>query len=140
MQNVDERLENDSLKVVRWFSNSYLKLDEDKCHFLELGVSPDEPTTITIGNTHLQNSDQETLLGIIVDNKLTLSNMLTGLLCHKASNKLYALSRIVPFLDQNKFRFLMRAFINSSFNIVSLFGSFTVVNYIRKLIEFKREH
>ncbi len=59
LQNVVERLENDSKKVIKWFSDNYLKLNEYKCHFLTLGVSPDEPTTIKIDNTPLQNSDQE---------------------------------------------------------------------------------
>ncbi len=91
-----ERLENDSLKVIRWFSDNYLKLNKDKCHFLALGVSPDDPTTITMGNTPLQNSDQEILLGIIINNKLTFEQHVAGL-CQKASNKLYALFRIVHF-------------------------------------------
>ena len=38
LQNVVERLENVSLKVIKWFSDNYLKLNEDKCHFLALGT------------------------------------------------------------------------------------------------------
>ena len=42
LQNLVERLENVSLKC--------LQLNEDKCHFLALGASRDEPVTIKIGN------------------------------------------------------------------------------------------
>ena len=60
----------------------------------------------------MQNSTQEKLLGVTIDNKLTFEHYVAGL-CQKASNKLYALSRIAPFMDQGKLRYLMRAFINS---------------------------
>ena len=73
LQNVVERLENVSLKVINWFSGNCLKLNEDKCHFQALGASHDEPVTIKIGNASVQDS-----------------------------NKLYALSRIAPFMDQGK--------------------------------------
>ena len=36
-------------------------------------------------------------------------------LCQKDSNKLYALARISPYMDQNKLRNLMTAFIYSQF-------------------------
>ena len=109
-----ERLESVSLKVIKWFSDNYLKLNEDKCHFLALGASREEPVTINIGNASVQNSTQEKLLGITIDNKLTFEHHVAGL-CQKASNELYALSRIAPFMDQGKLRYLMRAFINSQF-------------------------
>ena len=119
LQNVVERLENVSLKVIKWFSDSCLKLNEDKCHFLALGASRDEPVTIKIGNASVQNSTQEKLLGVTIDNKLTFEHHVAGL-CQKASNKLYALSRIAPFMDQGKLRYLMRAFINSQFQYCPL--------------------
>ena len=67
----------------------------------------------------MQNSTQEKLLGVTIDNKLTFEHHVAGL-CQKASNKLYALSRIAPFMDQGKLRYLMRAFINSQFQYCPL--------------------
>ena len=58
MQNVVERLENVSLKVIKWFLDNYLKLNKGKCHFLALGTSYNEPITIKIGNASVQNSTQ----------------------------------------------------------------------------------
>ena len=45
-------------------------------------------------------------------------------LCQKASNKLYALARISPYMDQNKLRNLMRAFITNQFQYCPLIWMF----------------
>ena len=66
------------------------------------------------GNASVQNSTQERLLGISIDDKLTFEYHVAWL-CQKANSKLYALSCIAPFMDQDKLRYLMRAFINSQF-------------------------
>ena len=44
--------------------------------------------------------------------------------CAKASNKLYALARISPYMDQRKLRTLMRAFITSQFQYCPLIWVF----------------
>ena len=119
LQNVAERLQIVPLKVLKWFSDSYLELNEDKCQFLALGASREEPVTFKIGNASVQNSTQEKLLGITIDKKLTFEHHVVGL-CQKASNKLYAFSRIAPYMDQGKLRYLMRAFINSQFQYCPL--------------------
>ena len=98
LQNVVERLESVSLKVMKWLFDNYLKLNEDKCHFLALDASCEEPVTIKIGNASVQNSTQEKLLGITIDNKLTFEHRVGGF-CQKASNKLYALSCIAPYMN-----------------------------------------
>ena len=41
-------------------------------------------------------------------------------LCQKVSNKLYALSRIAHYMDQDKLRMLMTSFINSQFQYCPL--------------------
>ena len=119
LQNVVERLENVSLKVMKWFSYNCLKLNEDKCHFLALGAARDEPVTIKNGNASVQNSTQEKLLGVTIDNKLTFEHHVAGLR-QTTSNKPYAFSRIAPFMDQGKLLYLMRAFINSQFQYFPL--------------------
>ncbi len=97
LQNVVERLENEFLKVIKWFAVNYLNLNKDKCHFLALRVPQDDLITIKIGNASLRNSSQEKLLGFTIDDKLTFDHHVARL-CQKASNKLYALSSIVPFI------------------------------------------
>ena len=65
--------------------------------------SSEELTAIYLLNTCSK------LLGITIDNKLMFEHHVPGL-CHKASNKLYALSRIATFMDQGKLKYLMRDF------------------------------
>ena len=63
------------------------------------------------------------LLGITIDNKSTFEHHVAGLY-QKASNKLYALSRIAPFMDQGKLKYLMRALVNSQFQYCPLGWTF----------------
>ena len=35
--NLVRRLEHDSLIAIEWFESNYMKLNEDKCHFLVSG-------------------------------------------------------------------------------------------------------
>ena len=105
-----ERLENISLKVIKWFSDIYLKQNEEKCQFLVLGASHDEPVSIKIGNLSVQNSTQEKLLGNTIDNESTTEHHVAGI-CQKASNELHALSHITPLVNQGKIEYLMRAYL-----------------------------
>ena len=78
-----------------------MKLNADKCHLLALGQSSDDPVTVRIGNSEVVNSSEEKLLGVQIDNKLFFGNHVSKLF-QKASNKLYALARISPYMDQSK--------------------------------------
>ena len=74
--------------------NEAMKLDEDKCHFLALDASHDDPVTIKIGNACVQNSTQEELFDITIGSKLAFEHHAAGL-CQKANNMLM-LSRVLP--------------------------------------------
>ena len=95
----------------------------NKCHLLVLGQSTNEPVTVRIGNSEVVNSSQEKLLGVQINSKLSFDNHASKL-CHKASNKLYALARISPYMDENKLRTLTRAFITSQFQYCPLIWMF----------------
>ena len=84
-----------------------MKLNADKCHLLVLGQRCDDPVTVRIGSANVVNSYEEKLLGVQIDSKLSFDNHVSKL-CQKASNKLYALARISPYMDQRKLRTLMR--------------------------------
>ena len=100
-----------------------MKLNADKCHLLVLGQRCDDPVTVRIGNADVVNSSEEKLLGVQIDSRLSFDNHVSKL-CQKASNKLYALARISPYLDQSKLRALMRAFITSQFQYCPLIWMF----------------
>ena len=93
------------------------QLHEIKCnHLLFIGQRWDDPVTAKIGNADVVNSSEEKILGVHIDSKLAFDHHVSKL-CQKASNKLYALARISPYMDQNKLRNLMRVFTTDSFNI-----------------------
>ena len=97
IDNIVHKLENDCTIALKWFADNFMKLNADKCHLLVLGQRCDDPVTIRIGSAKVVNSYEEKLLGVQIDSKLSFENHVSKL-CHKASNKLYALARISPFM------------------------------------------
>ena len=72
-QNIDDvirTLENDSVRLFKWFSNNQMKANKDKCHLL---LSNKEIVTMEIGETEIRSSNCEKLLGIKINDKLTFS-------------------------------------------------------------------
>ena len=100
-----------------------MKLNADKCHLMVLGQRCDDSVTVKIGNTDVFNSSKEKLLRVHIDGKLSV-NYHVSKLCQKASNKLYALARISPYMGQSKLRNLMGAFIYSQFQYCPLIWMF----------------
>ena len=123
LDNITHTLENDCNVALKWFADNFMKLNADKCHLLVLWQRCDDPVTVKIGNTDVFNSSEEKLLGIHIDSKLSFDHHVSKL-CQKASNKLYALARISPYIDQKKLRNLMRAFITSQFQYCPLIWMF----------------
>ena len=88
------------------------------CWFLGRDV-----TILRIGSADVVNSSEEKQLGVQIDSKLSFDNHVSKL-CQKASNKLYALARISPYMDQRKLRTPMRVFITSQFQYCPLIWIF----------------
>ena len=77
------------------------------------------------------------LLGIKIDNKLDFNDHVS-MIYKKASHKLHALARISPFMNKNKLRVLMKAFIESQFGycpLIWMFHSRKLNNKINRLHE-----
>ena len=70
LENVISRLENDSKIIIDWFRNNYMKLNEDKCHFMIFGERTNQEVSINIGSCAVNNSKEEKLLGILIDANL----------------------------------------------------------------------
>ena len=66
-------LENDSIKLFKWFSGNLMKVNKDKCHLI---VSTDEHVSITLDNIEIENSNCERLLGVKIDSKLNFKEHL----------------------------------------------------------------
>ena len=58
---------------------------------------------------------KEKLLGVLIDTRLSFEHQITSL-CKKAIPKLHALGRIADYMDFEKRRSIIRAFVISQFN------------------------
>ena len=119
LDNVIMRLENDSAILIQWFEDNLMKLNTGKSHFMVLGKSANQTITISIGDSDIENTNEEKLLGVTIDRNLTLEPHINKL-CKKAGNKLFALSRLSSYIDSNKLKILMRAFVMSQFQYCPL--------------------
>ena len=110
-----------------------MKANADKRHLL----SSDESCTAKIENFSIKNSTEEKLLGVKFDSNLSFESHVTSL-CKKASQKLHALARISHYMDLNKRRNLMKAFITSQFSycpLIWMFHSRNLNNKINRIHE-----
>ena len=93
-----------------------------------------KPPQILIWNW---KQEKRKLLGISIDTKLSFKHHITSL-CKKPSQKLYALARIAHYMDFEKRRFLMRAFVISQFNycpFIWMFHNRALNNRINRISE-----
>ena len=111
-----------------------MKSNDDKCHLI---VVNNDNAVLKLGNENLAACKSVELLGVKIDNNLDFKEHVTKL-CKKGSQKLHALARISKYLDKEKLRLLMRAFVNSRFNscpLIWMFHNRTLNNKINKLRE-----
>ena len=83
----------------------------------------------------MNNSKEEKILGVIIDNRLTFSSHIREL-CKKASQKISALSRISNQLNDSEKVLLFNAVVKSQFNycpLVWMFCSRTSNNMINRV-------
>ena len=57
-ENMVRRLEHASMPVIEWFQSNYMKLNQDKCHFLLLGHKH-ETIWANIGQTKIWESENK---------------------------------------------------------------------------------
>ena len=134
LDNVISNLEKSTNSTLNWFRENHMKADAGKCHLL---VSSDESCTTKTEDFIIKNSTKEKLLGLKFDSYLSFENHVTSL-CKKASQKLHALAIISHYMDLNKRRSLMKAFITSQFSycpLIWMFHSRNLNNKINRIHE-----
>ena len=114
IDNVSARLENDSNIIIQWFTDNFMKLNTDKCYSLILGRNSNQQITVTVGDSVIENTEEEKLLGVVIDKRLNFETHISKL-CKKAGNKLFTLAHIYGYMESNKLRILIRAFVISQF-------------------------
>ena len=58
LKNVVGWLKNDSESIIEWFRNNYMKLNEDKCHFMIFAERATQEVSINIGICTVNNSKE----------------------------------------------------------------------------------
>ena len=86
-------------------------------------LSTNETKQMHINDTNIDSCKVETLLGILIDNKFSFDQHVPSL-CTKAGQKLHALSRIALFMNVEKRKLIMNAFISLQFGYCPLVWMF----------------
>ena len=127
-------LQNDTNTILRWFQLNEMKANNDKCNLI---TTVDAQTSVVLGDKLINSSSSVNLLGIKIDNKISLTEHVVQL-CKKGNQKLHALARVAKYLRKDKLKILMNAFIESQFRNCSLIWMFhnrTLNNKINRLHE-----
>ena len=90
-EDVISSLQESSEKICEWFSNNQMKGNSGKCHVIP---SSNEPAKIQIGESLIESTNCEKLLGVKIDSKLSFVKRIKTI--KKANNKLRALARVTP--------------------------------------------
>ena len=121
-------LESDVTSALIWFDANYMRPNQTKCHLLAPSQSP-EMLWIQVGEQIIWESQQERLLGVMVDRGLSFQQHVENL-CKKAGAKVTALGRLVTIVSMEKKKIIMSTFIESQFSYCPLVWMF---NHSRKL-------
>ena len=113
-----QNLESDVASALLWFDANYMKPNQTKCHLLAPSQTP-EMLWIQVGEQVIWESQQERLLGVMVDRGLTFEKHLQNL-CKNAGAKVTALGRLVTIVSMEKKKILMNTFIESQFSYCPL--------------------
>ena len=124
--------------VLKWFEENYVVLTADKCHIMCPGKDTENETFI-FNNFIFNNSNEEKILGITIDNKLSFKRHIKTLCKKAAAQKKGALSRLLNHLSDSQKRLIFNSIIKSQFNYCPLtwmFCSRTSNNMIKKIHEW----
>ena len=121
IETVIQLLETDTNKLYRWYRDNCMKPNADKSRLL-LSIN-DKNISIIIDQEKIINSTEEKLLGITLDNDFSCQTHVSKI-CKKVSKKLHALARVCNFMNLQKRRNIMKAFIESEFSYCPLIWMF----------------
>ena len=113
--NIEEVLENlqGALEqLFQCFSANHLVANAGKCHFL---TSSKITNNIAISNTNVSSEQKGKLLGINLESRLNFGYNVNTLL-----NEANKIPRVCNYMNTNKRRVLMKAFITSQFSYCPL--------------------
>ena len=116
-----ETLKNEFESVVNWFRNNNMIVKPDKFQLMLLQKSTKQviQEKLQIDNNEIESENLVTLLGITIDNQLSVDDHISKL-CNKASMQLNAIFRLKKYMGQKELRNVFNSFIYSNFNYCHL--------------------
>ena len=118
-RNIDEvvaSLEEVSEVIFQWFRGNQFQGNASKCHVL---LSTNKQVHVNIGTAQIENTQNEKLLGIRNDFKLSFDKHIQQIYS-RASATLKTLAGMVPFINITKRKILMNFFFNAQFSYCPL--------------------
>ena len=76
-----------------WFHENFMILNPGKCHSMSISKDTCDEDVFYYDNLTLKNSNEEEILGVTIDRKLTFHQHIKKM-CRKAGQKLSALLRL----------------------------------------------
>ena len=122
MEEVLENLQGALEQLFQWFSANHLVENARKCDLL---TSCKITNNIAISNTNFSSKQKVKPPGINLESRLN-SDYHVNTLLNKGNKKYYALASLCNYMNTNKRRVLMKAFVISSFPTVHLYVCFMV--------------
>ena len=129
-------LRKDFRALTEWFFKNYMVLNQKKCRYMCIGRNT-ENDKFKFDNLLLENSKEEVVLGVIIDNKLTFDSHIKSI-CRKAGQKLGALLRITNYLNTSQKKLIFSGMIKSQFSycpLIWMFSSRKSNNLINRIHE-----
>ena len=124
LNRIRRNFEDDFMILYLWFHENHVTLNPGKCHYMVMG-GRDLSHKIMLSNSKIISSNEEKLLGIILDIKLIFQSHI-GSLCRKASQEINALARLKNFLTSDQRNLLLLdTVIKSQFTYCLLVRMFT---------------
>ena len=100
----------------QWFSNNGMKTNAYKNHLL---LSTKEKLTAYVSNFKTTYGNKEKLLGVTIDSHLKCESHIESL-CSISSQKLYAISRLLSYMNLDQRRLIIKSSNNSQFGYCPL--------------------
>ena len=101
-------LQIDIDRLIEWSCKMQMRFHPDKCHILHLGGSSNPKIEYHMAEHILDETETEKDLGVLVDNKLSFSQHVTGI-TKKANRMLGCIAHTFKYLDKDSFTLLYKS-------------------------------
>ena len=102
-------LKQNFICLQKWFYENYMVLNPGKCYYITFGSKFNNNVLLLEDGTMIPSAEEHVVLSITIDSHLNFYSHLKQL-CKKVANKLNALTRIAPHLDQDQKKLIYNLF------------------------------